>query len=41
MIQLIQLQQARMKGAGLLLIVSLRLTAVGVLTRVVICAANV
>ena len=41
MIQLIQLQQARMKGASLLPTVSLRLTAVGVTTRVAFGDADV
>ena len=41
MIQLIQLQHARMKGASLLLLVILHLTADGVTTRVAVCAADV
>ena len=41
MIQLIQLQQARMKGAILFLTVSLLLTAVGVTTRVAFGGADV
>ena len=41
MIQLIQLQQARMKGASLLLTLSLCLTVVGVTTGVPFGAADV